>query len=76
MSGVRKRKRAAVLLGRLIRPIKGILDAIEDGMYQPSMKARMSELEQQKAEIEHDPPRLRPMCRTCIRISLSTIAPR
>jgi hypothetical protein len=26
--------------------------AIEDGMYQPAMKARMSELEQQKAEIE------------------------
>jgi hypothetical protein len=32
--------------------MKGILDAIEDGMYQPAMKARMSELEQQKAEIE------------------------
>jgi hypothetical protein len=32
--------------------IKGILHAIEDGMYQPAMKARMSELEQQKAEIE------------------------
>jgi hypothetical protein len=28
------------------------MDAIEDGMYQPAMKARMSELEQQKAEIE------------------------
>jgi ribosomal protein L31E len=27
-------------------------DVIEDGMYQPDMKARMSELEQQKAEIE------------------------
>jgi len=39
-------------LGKIDRGIKGILDAIEDGMYQPAMKARMSELEQQKAEIE------------------------
>ena len=37
---------------KIERGIKGILDAIEDGMYQPAMKARMSELEQQKAEIE------------------------
>jgi hypothetical protein len=28
------------------------MDAIEDGMYQPAMKARMQELVQQKAEIE------------------------
>ncbi len=39
-------------LVKIERGIKGILDAIEDGMYQPAMKARMSELEQQKAEIE------------------------
>ena len=39
-------------LEKIDRGIKGILDAIEDGMYQPAMKARMSELEQQKAEIE------------------------
>jgi site-specific DNA recombinase len=39
-------------LEKINRGIKGILDAIEDGMYQPAMKARMSELEQQKAEIE------------------------
>jgi hypothetical protein len=39
-------------LGKIDKGIKGILDAIEDGMYQPAMKARMSELEQQKAEIE------------------------
>jgi len=32
--------------------IKGIFAAIEDGMYQPAMKARMAELERQKAEIE------------------------
>jgi hypothetical protein len=39
-------------LEKIDRGIKGIIDAIEDGMYQPAMKARMSELEQQKAEIE------------------------
>jgi site-specific DNA recombinase len=39
-------------LEKIDRGVKGILDAIEDGMYQPAMKARMSELEQQKAEIE------------------------
>jgi site-specific DNA recombinase len=39
-------------LAKIDQSIKGILDAIEDGMYQPAMKARMSELEQQKAEIE------------------------
>jgi ElaB/YqjD/DUF883 family membrane-anchored ribosome-binding protein len=39
-------------LVKIEKDIKGILDAIEDGMYQPAMKARMSELEQQKAEIE------------------------
>jgi site-specific DNA recombinase len=39
-------------LEKINRGVKGILDAIEDGMYQPAMKARMSELEQQKAEIE------------------------
>ncbi|AZO41540.1 hypothetical protein EJ076_10745 [Mesorhizobium sp. M7D.F.Ca.US.005.01.1.1] len=31
--------------------IAGIIAAIEDGMYQPVMKARMGELERQKAEI-------------------------
>ena len=39
-------------LEKIERSIKGIMDAIEDGMYQPAMKARMNELEQQKAEIE------------------------
>jgi hypothetical protein len=38
-------------LAKVERAIAGILSAIEDGMYQPSMKARMDELEQQKAEI-------------------------
>jgi site-specific DNA recombinase len=39
-------------LEKVNRGMKGILDAIEDGMYQPAMKARMSELAQQKAEME------------------------
>jgi len=33
--------------------ISSMLKAIEDGMYTPSMKARMEELEQQKTELEH-----------------------
>ena len=39
-------------LGKVERGIKGIMAAIEDGMYQPAMKARMDELERQKVEIE------------------------
>ena len=39
-------------LEKIERGIKGIVNAIEDGMYQPAMKARMGELAQQKAEIE------------------------
>jgi site-specific DNA recombinase len=39
-------------LEKIERGIKGIMDAIEDGMYQAAMKARMEELGQQKAEIE------------------------
>src|SRR5712664_2132490 len=52
---------------KINRGIKGILDAIEDGMYQPAMKVRMSELERQKAEIQKrledapvDPPDIHP----------------
>jgi hypothetical protein len=37
---------------KIERSIKGITDAIEDGMYQPAMKVRMAELVQQKVEIE------------------------
>ncbi|MCO6177012.1 recombinase family protein [Ciceribacter sp. RN22] len=36
---------------KIERAIAGIISAIEDGMYQPSMKARMDDLERQKAEI-------------------------
>jgi site-specific DNA recombinase len=39
-------------LEKIERSIKGIMDAIEDGMYQPAMKARIGELAQQKGEIE------------------------
>lgn len=39
-------------LGKIDRALKGIMAAIEDGLYQPSMKVRMAELESQKAEIE------------------------
>jgi site-specific DNA recombinase len=38
-------------LAKVERTIKSIITAIEDGMYQPSMKARMDDLEHQKAEI-------------------------
>lgn len=38
-------------LARIEKAITGILTAIEDGFYQPSMKARMAELEREKAEI-------------------------
>ncbi|NTG25538.1 recombinase family protein [Agrobacterium rhizogenes] len=38
-------------LQKIERAIAGIMAAIEDGMYQPSMKARMDDLERQKVEI-------------------------
>lgn len=38
-------------LEKIDRAITGIMAAIEDGLYQPSMKARMAELERDKAEI-------------------------
>lgn len=39
-------------LEKIERGIKSIMAAIEDGMYQPTMKERMDELEQQKAAVE------------------------
>lgn len=38
-------------LAKVEKAIAGIIAAIEDGMYQPSMKARMDDLERQKVEI-------------------------
>lgn len=48
-----KREQAAIdqkVLAKAEKAIAGIIAAIEDGMYQPSMKARMDNLERQKAE--------------------------
>lgn len=39
------------VLAKIERAIARIIAAIKDGMYQPSMKARMDELERQKADI-------------------------
>lgn len=38
-------------LAKIERAIASMIAAIEDGLYQPTMKARMAELESQKAEI-------------------------
>ena len=35
---------------KIERALSGIITAIEEGMYGPKMKARMSDLEKQKAE--------------------------
>jgi hypothetical protein len=60
-------KTSRTALEKIERSIKGIMDAIEDGMYQPAMKARIGELMQQRAEIEDrlaetsvDPPDVHP----------------
>ena len=38
-------------LAKIDKAVAGIMAAIEDGLYQPSMKARMAEFEREKAEI-------------------------
>lgn len=38
-------------LAKIDKAVAGIMAAIEDGLYQPTMKARMAELEREKAEI-------------------------
>lgn len=38
-------------LAKIDKAVAGIISAIEDGMYQPIMKARMAELEREKTEI-------------------------
>ena len=38
-------------LAKIDKAVAGIMAAIEDGLYQPAMKARMAELEREKAEI-------------------------
>src|SRR3546814_16967533 len=42
-------------LAKIDKAVAGIMAAIEDGLYQPSMKARMAELEREKAEITTRP---------------------
>ena len=42
----------AQALARMDKAVAGIMAAIEDGLYQPAMKARMAELERQRGEIE------------------------
>ncbi|MFT8473414.1 hypothetical protein [Acetobacter persici] len=42
---------SGIALGKVERGIAGIMAAIEDGMYQSSMKARLVSLEGQKADI-------------------------
>lgn len=39
-------------LSTVDRKMTGIIAAIEDGMYTPTMKARMQKLEQRKVELE------------------------
>jgi hypothetical protein len=52
-------------LGAVRRKIATIIRAIEDGMYQPSMKERMDELDAEKAMLEErlasapEPPKIR-----------------
>ncbi len=38
-------------LAKIDKAVAGIMAAIEDGLYQPAMKARMAELEREKAEV-------------------------
>ena len=39
-------------LVRIDKAVAGIMAAIEDGLYQPTMKARIAELERERAEVE------------------------
>ena len=38
-------------LAKIDRAVAGIMAAIEDGLYQPTMKARMAELERERVEV-------------------------
>ncbi len=59
------REKARRDLSQIDKKINGILAAVEDGMYQPSMKDRMAELECEKAALQRaleeslEPPALR-----------------
>jgi hypothetical protein len=43
--------RSSHLFAKTEKAIAGIIAAIEEGLYQPSMKARIEELERQKADL-------------------------
>ncbi|WP_439397051.1 recombinase family protein [Bradyrhizobium sp. PMVTL-01] len=67
-------------LGRVEKQIRGIITAIKDGMYQPSMKAEMDALEARKAELtdllanaEDPPPLLHPSMAEIYRQRISAL---
>jgi site-specific DNA recombinase len=66
-------------LGRIERQIKATVDAIADGMYHPSMKKSMDELESRKAELEQrlahaeEPPLLHPEMATFYREQVAAL---
>ncbi|WP_036044847.1 recombinase family protein [Bradyrhizobium yuanmingense] len=67
-------------LGRVEKQIRGIIAAINDGMYQPSMKAEMDALEARKAELtdllanaEDPPPLLHPSMAEIYRQRISAL---
>ena len=68
-------------LPRLERQLQSIIEAVKDGLYQPSMKAEMVRLEARKAEVEAllagavDPaPMLHPSMADMYRLKVSTLA--
>ena len=52
MEGGASLKAAKMELGRIDKQIKSTVDAIADGMYHPSMKAKMDGFERRKAQLE------------------------
>ncbi len=68
-------------LPKIVRQIRGIIEAIKDGLYQSSMKAEMERLEGRKAELEHalaeaeaPPPLLHPSLAEVYRQKVTTLA--
>ena len=85
MNRLRMEGRAAiegwrVELGKVERQIRGVIDAIKAGMFQPSMKAEMDGLEERKAELtellanaEEPPPLLHPNMAEIYRSRLASL---
>ena len=66
---------------KIARQIRGIIEAIKDGLYQPSMKAEMGRLEERKSELElllqgaeTPPPLLHPSLAEVYRQKVTTLA--